>query len=103
MEEGRYYGANIRTTDDDGRDPDRKPESRSGFLWSDPPETVGVKKLSDVHCLRASCGDGGATVSPRDSGRKARSREEKKEIGAGKCSVSTARSTGLRHQQLREE
>lgn len=30
-------------------------KSRSGFLWSGPPETVGVKKLSDVHCLRASC------------------------------------------------
>lgn len=42
----------------------------------------------------------------RDSGRKARSGEEKesgREIGAGKCSVSTARSTGLRHQQLRDE
>lgn len=32
MEEGRYYGANIRTTDDDGRDPDRKTEESLGVF-----------------------------------------------------------------------
>lgn len=103
MEEGDITAQTFEPLTTTGATQTERWKSRSGFLWSGPPETVGMKKLSDVHCLRASCG---ATVSPRDSGRKARCREEKEaggEIGAGKCSVSTARSTGLRHQQLREE